>query len=79
MNETRKILFSLHAKTDGQEVTPSICTGELREVRLLAFVGEGPSYDEQELEVAIEKGTRAWADVPDSVAWVREQRGAYDE
>ena len=54
-------------------------TGELRDVRLLAFVGEGPSYDERELEELIEKGTRAWSDVPDSVAWVREQRGGYDE
>jgi hypothetical protein len=34
-----------------------------------------PSYDEKELEAFIEKGTKAWADVPDSVAWVREQRG----
>ena len=57
----------------------NIRTGELREVRLLAFIGEGPSYDERELETAIQKGTRAWADVPDSVAWVREQRGGYDE
>jgi len=38
-----------------------------------------PSYDEEELEAAIEKGTRAWADVPDSVAWVREIRGHSDE
>lgn len=57
----------------------NIRTGELRDVKLLAFIGEGPSYDERELEAAIEKGTRAWADVPDSVAWVREQRGGYDE
>lgn len=54
-------------------------TGALRDVRLLAFVGEGPSYDERELKQLVEKGTRAWSDVPDSVAWVREQRGGYDE
>lgn len=53
-------------------------TGELRNERLLEFVGEGPSYDEQELEQLVEKGTRSWADVPDSVAWVREQRGGDD-
>jgi len=53
-------------------------TGALRGVRLLAFVGEGPSYDEEELGRLIEKGSRAWSDVPDSVAWVREQRGEYD-
>ena len=34
-----------------------------------------PSYDEKELEAFIEKDTKAWADVPDSVAWVREIRG----
>jgi hypothetical protein len=37
-----------------------------------------PSYDEKEFEDAIEKGTRAWADVPDAVAWVRELRGNDD-
>ena len=59
-------MFKLHARTNDREITP-------------ATTGEGPSYDEQELEAAVEKGTRAWADVPDSVAWVREQRGGYDE
>ncbi len=38
-----------------------------------------PSYDEEELEAAIEKGSRAWADVPDAVAWVRELRGTDDD
>ena len=50
----------------------NIQTGELRDVRLLAFVGEGPSYDERELEALIEKGTRAWSDVPDSRSLGRE-------
>ncbi|OGV73911.1 MAG: hypothetical protein A3K19_20055 [Lentisphaerae bacterium RIFOXYB12_FULL_65_16] len=53
-------------------------TGKLRNPRLLAFVGWAPSYDDAELEAAIEKGTRAWADVPDAVKWVREQRGQGD-
>ena len=30
---------------------------------------------EQELEKLIEAGTKAWADVPDAAAWVRELRG----
>lgn len=47
--------------------------------KLIAFIGEGPSYNEDDLNTLIEKGTKAWADVPDSVVWVREQRGAYDE
>jgi hypothetical protein len=57
----------------------NIRTGELRHEKLMAFIGEGPAYDENELDVLIDKGTKAWADVPDSVAWVREQRGGYDE
>lgn len=52
----------------------NIKTGELRDVELLAFIGESASYDESELEDIINKGTKAWADVPNSVVWVREQR-----
>jgi hypothetical protein len=54
-------------------------SGELRGVRLISFVGKGPSYDEAELEEAISKGTQAWANVPDSVAWVKGVRGSDDE
>jgi len=57
----------------------NIRTGELRDIILIAFIGEGPSYDEDELNQAIEKGTHAWADVPDSVKWVRDLRGDKDE
>jgi hypothetical protein len=60
----------------GQE---NVKSGELKDVRLLALVGEGPSYDEAELEALIEKGTQAWQNVGDVTAWVREQRGAYDD
>jgi hypothetical protein len=52
----------------------NIRTGEMREIELISFIGEAPSYDERELEGLIDKGTKAWADVPDSVLWVREQR-----
>jgi len=54
-------------------------TGKLKDPSLLAFVGEGPSYNEDELASAIKKGTKAWADVPSASSWVREQRGGYDE
>ncbi|MBU0676472.1 MAG: hypothetical protein KJ626_00010 [Verrucomicrobia bacterium] len=57
----------------------NIRSGELRNERLLSFVGEGASFDEDELDEAIKKGSKAWSDVKDSVAWVREQRGDYDE
>lgn len=62
MPETRQIAFELKARIAGEEITSRT-------------EKDGPSYDERELEELIEKGTRAWADLPDSVAWVREQRG----
>jgi hypothetical protein len=34
-------------------------------------------YDEDNLQTAIERGTKAWADVPDATKWVEELRG-YD-
>jgi len=34
-------------------------------------------YDEDNLQTAIEKGTKAWADVPDATEWAEELRG-YD-
>jgi hypothetical protein len=57
----------------------NVKTGELKDVRLISFVGKGPSYDEAELEAAIAKGTTAWANVPDSVAWLRNVRGDGNE
>ncbi len=57
----------------------NVKSGELREVRLISFVGKGPSYDEAELEAAIAKGTAAWASVPDSVAWLEDVRGGDGE
>lgn len=50
-------------------------TGALRNVRLIDFVEYDPQYDEQALEQFIEKGTKAWADVPNAAEWVRKLRG----
>lgn len=52
----------------------NVRTKELRNERLLAIIGEGPSYDAKEMDALIAKGTAAWDDVPDAVSWVREQR-----
>lgn len=57
----------------------NIRTGQLRHERLVEFVGRAASYDQAELDRFVEAGTSAWADVPDAVAWVREQRGRNDE
>ncbi|MEI6423128.1 MAG: hypothetical protein WCP55_12980 [Lentisphaerota bacterium] len=63
----RKVQVRIAAKEN-------IRTGEMRDIELVSFIGEAPSYDEMELEELINKGTKAWADVPNSVVWVREQR-----
>ncbi|MDX8129003.1 hypothetical protein QLH52_17020 [Methylomonas sp. OY6] len=53
----------------------NLLTGELRGLKLLAFDNHLPSYDDDEFNIMIEKGTRAWADVQSSSAWIEELRG----
>lgn len=53
----------------------NLLTGALRNLRLLAFEEHQPSYDEDEFKRMVERGTQAWADVPDSAAWVETLRG----
>lgn len=53
----------------------NLATGDLRNLRLLAFEHHHPAYDEDEFKRMVERGTQAWADVPDSVAWVETLRG----
>ena len=50
-------------------------TGKLRRLRLRSFEDYEPHFDEAALTAFVTAGTRAWADVPDAAAWVREQRG----
>ncbi len=51
-------------------------TKVLRSPRLIDVVASRPYYDEDELNRAIEKGSKAWADVKNISEWVAEQRGA---
>jgi hypothetical protein len=74
MNTVGTIAFKLQQKVDGEEVTPS--KKKLRNTRLIDVVASQTYYDEDELNRAIEKGTKAWADVPNISEWVAEQRGA---
>ena len=53
----------------------NLLTGALRNLRLLAFEAHQPSYDDDEFKRMVERGTQAWADVPDSAAWVETLRG----
>lgn len=52
----------------------NLLTGALRNVRLLAFEAHQPHYDENEFKRMVAKGTQAWANVPDSSAWVESLR-----
>lgn len=49
-------------------------TGELRNLRLLAFEQYDPTYDESEVKRMVERGTRAWADVKNASEWVENLR-----
>lgn len=50
-------------------------TGVLRNLRLLAFEAHQPSYDDDEFQRMVERGTRAWAGVPNAVDWIETLRG----
>ena len=50
-------------------------SGQLRNVRLIAFEDYEPAYDEAALDRFAEVGGVAWADVPDAAEWVRQLRG----
>ena len=53
----------------------NLLTGELRNLRLLAFETHQPSYDDDEFNLMVERGTQAWANVPDSALWLEMLRG----
>ena len=50
-------------------------SGELRNLRLIAFEDYQPKYDEGVLDRFAQVGKHAWADVPDAAKWVRQLRG----
>ncbi len=50
-------------------------TGDLRNLRMLAFEDYAPVYDEAALDRFAAAGRAAWADVPDAAQWVHELRG----
>jgi len=50
-------------------------TGELRNLSLRSFEAHHPSYDEDEFQQMVRKGTAAWADIPDATQWVESLRG----
>jgi len=53
-------------------------TRVLRKLHLLEFMPYRPEFDEAAFARMTEAGAKAWQDVPDAAAWVREQRGGQD-
>jgi hypothetical protein len=53
----------------------NLLTGELRNLRLLAFEAHQPSFDDDEFNRMVARGTQAWDDVPDSTVWLESLRG----
>ncbi len=50
-------------------------TGKLQNIRLVAFEGYAPEFNEEEFSRFTTEGAAAWRDVPDASEWVRTQRG----
>lgn len=53
----------------------NLITGKLRNYHLIDFLDYQPSYDDDEFNLMVEKGTKAWADVPDATTWLEDLRG----
>lgn len=53
----------------------NLMTGKLRNYHLIDFLDYQPSYDDDEFNLMVEKGTKAWADIPDATAWLEDLRG----
>jgi hypothetical protein len=51
----------------------NLVTGELRNMRLIAFESHQPQYNEAEFQLMVERGTRAWSNVGDD--WLESIRG----
>ena len=53
----------------------NVQTREHRNAQLLGFEPQDSSLDEKALARMLERGRRAWADVPNAADWVEELRG----
>ncbi|MGB4498137.1 MAG: hypothetical protein WBI40_05515 [Methylococcaceae bacterium] len=53
----------------------NLMTGKLRNYHLIDFLDYQPSYDDDEFNIMVEKGTKAWADVSDTTTWLEDLRG----
>lgn len=53
----------------------NLLTGALRNPNLLGFETHQPTYDANEFQLMVQRGTAAWSGVSDAVAWLEELRG----
>jgi hypothetical protein len=53
----------------------NLITGKLRNYSLLSFSDYQPSYNDDEFNLMVEKGTKAWADIGDATEWLEDLRG----
>ncbi len=53
----------------------NLISGELRNLRLLAFEHHQPSYDDDAFKLMVERGTRAWAGIEEASLWLDNLRG----
>lgn len=53
----------------------NLLTGDLRNLRLLAFEHHHPTYDDNEFKQMVERGTQAWAGVENATQWLESLRG----
>ncbi|QFZ82172.1 hypothetical protein GFK26_05065 [Variovorax paradoxus] len=54
----------------------NVVTREYRGARLLEFVEHESQLQQKDLDRLIQRGAKAWRDVPDAGAWVDELRGS---
>lgn len=54
----------------------NLLTGVLRSPRLLAFEAHQPTYDDNEFEQMVKRGTAAWSNVPNATEWLENLRGS---
>lgn len=54
----------------------NLLTGDLRNPRLLGFESHQPAFDEEEFARMVNRGTDAWANVPNSTEWLENLRGS---
>ncbi|MDX1942469.1 MAG: hypothetical protein SFU99_18035 [Saprospiraceae bacterium] len=53
----------------------NIYTGQIKDVKFLDFISYSPTYNEDELNTLIQKGSKAWRGVEDTTKWLRKLRG----